>query len=449
MNKPSTSPRKPGWSRARRSAGCGGLVLWLLVGMAAAQAQQVKDCAFAPKTQQLARRVRTYAAQRQALEDSIAAYRLRQTDPNFRTQARLLRIPVVVHVVHNNANGNVGGTNNGNISDEQIRSQMQVLNEDYRRVPGTNGFNTNPVGTDMEIEFFLATRDPDGNPSTGITRHYHPQATFSIFTDDGLLASIAYWPSDRYLNIWVTSLQGNVLGYAQFPSVAGIEGLDQSTESLARTDGVFIDHPAFGRRTGTANSGIYRDGRTATHEIGHWLGLIHTWGDDFCGNDYCADTPPAEAANRTVECRETFSTCNGARSRNMIENFLDLSPDLCMNTFTENQKTRVRAVLDLAPRRRTLIFASNPVPDSENLVARVYPNPTAGTDLEIEVRFSGLQDVDLELFTLQGVSLSQRAYSAQPSSVFRFPLNDLPNGVYLLRVGVTGQTAVRRVMLFR
>lgn len=433
----------------RRSRCFGGFVLLVLANWVPGQAQRVKDCGFDSKYRQLVRNTKSVARQRQALEDSIAAYRVRTSGTALRTQARLLRIPVVVHVVHNTASGTIGGADNGNISEEQIRSQIQVLNEDYRRLPGTNGFNANPVGTDMEIEFFLATRDPDGNPSTGITRHYHPQASFSIFTDDGLLSSIAYWPSDRYLNIWVTSLQGNVLGYAQFPSVAGIDGLDTSTETLARTDGVFIDHPAFGRRTGTATAGIYRDGRTTTHEIGHWLGLIHTWGDDFCGNDYCADTPPTEEANRTVNCTPLFSSCTGPRTRNMIENFLDLSPDLCMNTFTEDQKSRVRAVLDLAPRRRTLVYATNPVPDSDALTTRLYPNPTRGTDLEVEVRFTGLQDVELVLFDQRGHSLAQRTYAAQPSSVFRFPLGELPNGLYFLHVRAAGQQRAQRVLLHR
>ena len=131
----------------------------------------------------------------------------------------IYRIPVVVHVIHNNATNTIGGANNGNISEAQILSQIQVLNEDYRRQPGTNGYNTSPIGADAGIEFYLATLDPNGQPSTGITRHYYAKkASFNIFNDDVLLSQIAYWPSDRYLNIWVASLEDNYLGYTQFPT---------------------------------------------------------------------------------------------------------------------------------------------------------------------------------------------------------------------------------------
>jgi hypothetical protein len=432
----------------RRSLRFGGVVLWGLLTLGTGWAQSPKNCAFDAKQRQLARRTQAVQVRRQALEEALRAYR-QLPAAGGRTQARLIRIPVVVHVIHNNAAGTIGGPANGNISDEQIRSQLQVLNEDYRRAAGTNGFNTDPVGADLEIEFFLATRDPDGNPSTGITRTYNSRASFSIFTDDLLLASLAYWPSNRYLNIWVTSLQGGVLGYAQFPSVAGVEGLDTGSEPFETTDGVFIDHPAFGRRTGTATSGVYRDGRTATHEIGHWLGLIHTWGDEFCGNDYCPDTPKAEGPNQTTQCQELFSNCDGIRTRNQTENYLDLSPDLCMNLFTQDQKSRIRAVLDLAPRRRDLINTSNPVPDAEALTVRVYPNPAQGRDLEAEVRFTGIQDIQLELYTLQGTRVAQRTYPAQPSGVFRLSAATLPTGAYLLRLTAGTQVLTRRVQWIR
>jgi hypothetical protein len=246
-------------------------------------------------------------------------------------------IPVVIHVVHNTRSDLIGGNNNANISDEQIRSQIDVLNEDYRRKEGSKGFTTDPLSADVNIEFHLASLDPNGNPTTGITRTYNEQAAFDINSDDEKLKAISYWPSNRYMNIWVTTLKNKYLGYAQFPDANNVPGLAR-IGGLEKTDGVVINHTNFGRRTGTVISNVYGDGRTTTHEVAHWLGLLHTWGDSDCGDDYCDDTPPATGPNNTITCNEIFSTCKGPQTRNMIENFLDYSPDLCMNIFTKNQK---------------------------------------------------------------------------------------------------------------
>lgn len=288
------------------------------------------------------------------------------------------RIPVVVHVVHSTASGEIGGPTNVNISEEQIQSQIQVLNEDYRRQSGTNGYNTNPLGADAKIEFYLANIDPDGNPTNGITRHYYPEkASFNVADnsgDDILLSQIAYWPSDRYLNIWVTRVN-QYLGFTQFPTMADtLSGLPSDTNEF--TDGTIIDYRYFGRQTGSVRDPGYALGRTATHEIGHWLGLIHLNGDTDCGTDYIADTPPTDDLNQTRFCREIFANCSGQSNRVMIENYMMYSPDACMNLFTTGQVARMRTVLALSPRRARLIrSASSPLTPSENLTLTVYPNP--------------------------------------------------------------------------
>jgi hypothetical protein len=180
-------------------------------------------------------------------------------------------IPVVIHVIHNTRSGYIGGPNNGNISPEQILSQIEVLNEDYRRKEGTNGFNTDPVGTDVNIEFHLATLDPSGNPTTGIIRVFNEQASFDINTDDQKLKAISYWPSNRYLNIWVTTLKNKYLGYAQFPDVNNVPGLSP-IGGLEKTDGVVINHTNFGRGTGTVTSKVYGDGRSSLAGSAAYLG---------------------------------------------------------------------------------------------------------------------------------------------------------------------------------
>ena len=356
------------------------------------------------------------------------------------------RIPVVVHVVHSTASGEIGGITNGNISDEQITSQIRVLNEDYRRQPGTNGFNTNPVGADARIEFFLATKDPNGQLTTGITRNYYPQKkSFNVYDDDVLLSQIAYWPSDRYLNIWVTTLD-TYLGFTQLPTMADtLRGLEPTSNEF--TDGSLIDYRYFGRQIGTVRNSTYCCGRTATHEIGHWLGLIHTWGDAVCGNDYVADTPPTEGSNQTVNCKELFSTCSGRRTRNMIENYMDYSPDLCMNVFTQGQVARMRTVLTLSPRRFRVIQSSlSPLPETETLTITISPNPVAA-DLTVDVQLKGFQSFVVELTDMAGRLVKTSSYADSPSTRVFLSTDQLATGLYIVRVKTGSESVSERLLV--
>ena len=204
-------------------------------------------------------------------EENIKTWILNNTN---RLSQNIITIPVVVHVVYYN--------NTENISDQQIFSQIDILNEDFRRL-NSDTINTpaafQSVAADTEIEFCLATRDPNGNPTNGITRTSTNQTSFS--TNDGVKYSSSggkdAWNTSKYLNMWVCDLSGGLLGYAQFPG------------GTASSDGVVCDYAYFGD-IGTASS-PYDLGRTTTHEVGHWLNLRHIWGDSNCGNDFCNDTP--------------------------------------------------------------------------------------------------------------------------------------------------------------
>ena len=228
-------------------------------------------------------------------------------------------IPVVFHVVWNTAAQN--------ISNAQLQSQLDVLNEDFRRT-NANANNTWPQAADTEIQFCLATVDPNGNTTSGITRR---QTTVTTFTDDDKVkfhnqGGIDAWPAGDYLNFWVCNLNG-FLGYAQFPG------------GPANTDGVVCAYQYVGR--GGSAVAPFDEGRTGTHEVGHWLNLYHIWGDGGCNvDDAVADTPSSDAAN--YGCASGHVSCG---TTDMVENYMDYSDDGCMNLFTEGQKTRMQAVL--------------------------------------------------------------------------------------------------------
>ena len=276
----------------------------------------------------------------------------------LRTNA-VITIPVVVHVIHN---GDIIGADE-NIFDEQVISQIRVLNEDFRRRASTPGFNINPVGADVEIEFALARRDPAGVLSNGINRVSLTQANWSLEDIDAIVKPQTQWNPEKYLNIWVVKFSDEtVLGYAQFPSQSRLTGIN-SNGGAAATDGVVIGYRFFGSSSyfaGGTYGANYDKGRTTTHEVGHWLGLRHIWGDgeegkvDGCTvDDFCNDTPNAKEANEG--CPTTIvDSCPDSAGVDMFQNYMDYTDDACMNIFTADQKLRMITVLNNSPRRISL-----------------------------------------------------------------------------------------------
>jgi len=255
-----------------------------------------------------------------------------KNNPNY-NQKTIITIPVVVHVVWN--------TNAENISDAQIFSQIDVLNKDYRRT-NTDAINTpsvwQSIAADTEIDFCLATIDPNGNPTSGITRTQTSQNSFSIsnsYVKSTSSGGIDPWDQNYYLNIWVCDLSGGLLGYATPPS-----GFNNPE------DGVVVNYSNFGT-TGSV-TGQYNKGRTATHEVGHWLNLDHVWGDNNCGNDQVGDTPKQEEANYSCPSfPHNANSCNTSNSNgDMFMNYMDYTNDACMNLFTEGQKTRMISAIN-------------------------------------------------------------------------------------------------------
>jgi len=216
------------------------------------------------------------------------------------------------------------------------------LNKDFRKL-NIDTINTpnvwETIAADCEIEFCMATVDPNGNPTNGIDRFQTTVNSFDI-SDDGVKhtsdGGVAGWPSDDYLNIWVCNLD-NLLGYSTVP-----------TNWSDPDDGVVIAFQYFGT-IGTIQA-PYHKGRTATHEVGHWLNLDHLWGSGWnsCGNDQVNDTPTQEWENYGCPSfPESPNSCNTTNANgDIFMNYMDYTNDACMNLFTQGQKTRMISAIN-------------------------------------------------------------------------------------------------------
>ncbi|MEL7532742.1 MAG: M43 family zinc metalloprotease, partial [Bacteroidota bacterium] len=235
-------------------------------------------------------------------------------------------IPVVFHVIHNGQSVGSGD----NISAALINAQLTQLNNDFRKIVGTSGNNSDPRGADSELEFCMATVDPNGNSmaEAGINRINRSSQGWSAppygvcLSNGGIDRSYidntikpqSQWDPNDYLNIWLMDLNCGLLGYAQFPSNSGLGGLS-SNGGAASTDGVVVLTNSVGSTTSpNPSGGSFNAGRTLTHELGHFFGLRHIWGDSNCGNDFCNDTPTQQGPSSG--CPNT-TTCDG--NADMVE----------------------------------------------------------------------------------------------------------------------------------
>lgn len=309
-----------------------------------------------------------------------------------KTQAPVYTIPVIIHVIHG---GQALGTY-PNLANAQLVSQIQTLNHDYAGIGFNNwnypasaftqwaatqsisASNTDGLGrikiADCQIQFCLATKDTLGNtlPEPGIDRiNYvsknwsNPSSigsynAFKTFIDNTVKPQ-TIWNVKKYLNIWITDVNlnavGGLLGYATFPPLTGLQGL--TTVGTATNDGFWCYSQAFGSSyfypNGTYYTG-YDKGRTATHEIGHWLGLRHVWGDGNCLTDYCTDTPPASASNFGNPGYPLKSGSCGTNAPNgeMFMNFMDYTNDPIKYMFTTDQQSRIATAMANSPYRKFL-----------------------------------------------------------------------------------------------
>jgi hypothetical protein len=342
------------------------LVLWFFMGYFV-QAQ--KDCRYDDYQQKIidknASKKNTSIPTR---HQPIIKLNLVRTDDSLKdANSRLLVIPVVIHILYNNTSQN--------ISDAQVLSQIAALNSDFR---GSNSERSKipayftDLAADCEIEFKLASVDPQGYMTNGIVRKFTNIKNFGMNdrVKSSALGGDDIWDSNKYLNIWVCNLAGGILGYSSSPG------------GPADKDGVVISPTCFGT-IGTL-SYPFNFGRTATHEIGHWLNLKHTWGDSYCGDDQVYDTPKQRNANRGCPSGKQFS-CESSGNGDMYMNFMDLTDDGCMFMFTKGQKERMHDIFKKGGSRYLLLSSNVLDPQAGKLpldivvssasTLRLYPNP--------------------------------------------------------------------------
>jgi len=279
-------------------------------------------------------------------------------------QRAVVTIPVHVIIIHEPSEAVGSGKN---LSLTQIQSQIDVLNEDFRRL-NTDASNTpsafSSVVADCEIEFCLASLDPQGNATDGVTRYSYNGSTVSQSVIENTIKPATSWLNTNYLNMWVGNVTGGVLGYAYFPNTVP-----------ANRDGVVVLTEAFGR---PSTSGTYNLGRTATHEVGHWLALDHVWGGGCGSDDGIADTPDSDSPY--YGCPNFPQSSCG--SSDMFMNYMDYVNDNCMNAFTLGQKAVMTAVLN-GSRSSILTAASqvcNVTPPPTPPVAEFTASPTSGCE---------------------------------------------------------------------
>ncbi|EAY24194.1 conserved hypothetical protein [Microscilla marina ATCC 23134] len=355
-----------------------------------------------------------------------------------RTTATIYKIPIVVHVIHDKG---VTEGEKENLSEATIRRLISNLNDDFRKRKNTLGYNTHPAGADARIEFQLAQIAPDGSPTNGIVRI--DQSTVPPDTSGqypSLVESAAgysYWSPEQYLNLWLYPVPKVLLGRAVFPE-ADLPGITPPEKEI-KADGVFINSVLF--QEGEDNH--FNLGRTLTHEIGHFLGLFHTWGiTGGCdSDDFCEDTPPVANAHG-VGCDPKPTACNGEPA--MIENYMDYSYDECMNIFTHDQVARMRIVMANSPRRQTLATSPGLIRLSTNQV-KVYPNPaTNRVTIVPSAQLQG-QQVQVGVYSMQGALLSQYNGTALGTIQIKIPAG--ASGMVLVKIKGTATNLVKKVLV--
>jgi len=336
----------------------------------------------------------------------------------------LIRIPVVFHIVYN--------TSEQNISDDQVRSQIDILNKEFRKVHADTGRIPSAfreLAADTYIEFVLARINPQGYATSGILRKKTSASGF--VNDDKVKFSGSggddAWDSDRYLNIWVCRTTMGIYGYSSAPG------------GPKPKDGIVLNYTAIGNM-GTATA-PYNKGRTAVHEVGHWLGLRHIWGDYYCGDDGIDDTPKQGTPTQGCPSGSLFS-CNNSTVAIMYNNYMDLTSDACTNMFTVGQVAKMRSQFAAGGPRFPLLSSNGatgiplpdaePAPDVEEPSIRIFPNPAANF---ISINIGAQEALIGKSVTLHNQFGQQVIRKLIAGTVTVLPVSSFKNGVYYIKIG--------------
>ncbi len=344
-------------------------------------------------------------------------------------------LPVIFHVVYRNAD--VLGNNSANLSTAKYQAQINQLNIDYANLAGST---YGAIASDVQIRFCMALVDTAGRPLAtpgidrinGEARGWDDTDPMDIATVqdyfDATIKPESYWDPYSYINIWSGSMSASgLLGYASFPLLSTLPGMEE-TETLTSA-GVVVNWESIGSVASPGVGAPYDQGRTLTHELGHFFGLRHIWGDDTCGDDYCADTPAQDAETSGCPSGAQANNCVPATNK-MYQNYMDYTDDACMNTFTVNQTTRCQTAMDNSPRRLALIsskacvarpgnsigFSSAiPYAVSETGAAGTCPNVrTYSFNVYVSTQATAAATVN---FTLGGTATANKDYTISPASV--------------------------------
>ncbi|MFN5323608.1 MAG: M43 family zinc metalloprotease [Bacteroidota bacterium] len=374
-----------------------------------------------------------YEARLNSIEELIA--NSMDNDPSWKT-TNLVTIPVVFHILYS--------TNNStqNISNARIQAQLNVLNNDYAATNSDTSLIPaifKSLKSNTGIQFCLAQRDPQGNPTDGIIRKQTSVTSFSTnnaIKYDAQGGSTA-WPSNQYLNIWVGNLGSGLLGYAQFPG------------GSSATDGVVLLNGSVGGPGALGTTPSYNRGRTATHEVGHWLNLRHIWGDSNCGNDFVTDTPLHTTANYGCPAYPSnASSCSGSPVM-MTMNYMDYTNDACMYMFTIGQGTRMNSILTTTRASLSSSLGCVPVGLSEpqDLGIFLYPNPTDGI-LNIDNLYNYSESASIRVINSIGQNVATFNIS-DFNGTNSIDLTSLKNGVYMVEISTDRKQAVQRIVINR
>jgi hypothetical protein len=388
---------------------------------------------------------------------------------NNSTQSKFT-IPVIVHIIHNNQPVNSPTTTNAsslNLHANQVYDQINILNADFN---GTNADTSlipaafKPLLGKFNISFCLAVVNPTGGilAEPGINRVNRvtmgwtaPPYTMSYI--DNTIKPATIWDPNRYFNIWVTQLSGGLLGYATFPNPGstGLAGLSPPYGS-ATTDGVVIGSQFFGSIGTASGSAPFNKGRTATHEVGHWVGLRHIWGDGTCATDYCNDTPTQSNATSGCPTYPNAAGCTGVPNPpgRMFMNYMDYTNDACMYMFTLDQMYRAQLIMTGSPMRAALLTSTVcNLPSVTNDLGIMYvTNPTYSQVINcsssitpsIALKNFGSNNITQATFTYNVNGVGTQTYNwtgnlpANGSLVIAMPpVSGLTNGSHTYTVGIT------------